>query len=587
MFDFKFDKSFGDPQEVRVLAKRSLGAVTLKYQINGGAIQSKSTSEWTQGERYGVGNGTYYHVMRAQVTGTSPGNSVKVWFEGGGQTSDSFTYIAVSESGAPVLVLAAEDYTGASPVQGAGPFFLSYYTDALSANSVAFDTNDVDANGRKAPDALGVLSHYQAVIWYTGNDVITREPGWGAGNASRLAMQELLEVRDYLNEGGKLLYTGKYAGHQYAPGHGTQRYDPFENLQCSSSPAILARCRPLGGSGDNVGDFLEYWLGAYVVNENAGLNPDTGDPYDVLGISDLFTGLSWGFNGADSAANQDHNASFLATSGILSADIYPQFTSSAVANYDRPGGPFAPHTGTYYTYSQIADISYKRLTRTIDLTGQASGNLSFWISYDTEHDWDFVFVEAHTVGQEDWTTLPDLNGNTSQSTGPQDPDLASCPAGWHQLHPFLAHYQTWDGVSNCTPTGTTGSWNAASGNSGGWQQWSVDLTAYAGQQVEVSIAYVSDWAVQGLGVFIDDTTVSTGESTSFESDLGGWTVAGPAPGSGPNANNFTRTTAAGFPEGAAIKTPDTIYFGFGFEGITDASTRAAVMERVLNYLLGP
>ena len=76
--------------------------------------------------------------------------------------------------------------------------------------------------------------------------------------------------------------------------------------------------------------------------------------------------------------------------------------------------------------------------------------------------------------------------------------------------------------------------------------------AYAGKQVEVSIAYASDWSVQGLGAFVDDTTVSTGATTSFEDDLGGWTVTGPPAGSGPNSNNWTRTTAAGFPEGAAI-----------------------------------
>ena len=34
---------------------------------------------------------------------------------------------------------------------------------------------DYDAEGRKAPDALGVLSHYDAVIWYTGNDNVTRD----------------------------------------------------------------------------------------------------------------------------------------------------------------------------------------------------------------------------------------------------------------------------------------------------------------------------------------------------------------------------------------------------------------------------
>ena len=50
MFDFTFNESYGDPQDVRVLAKRSLGAVTLKYRINGGARQSASTSEWTEGE---------------------------------------------------------------------------------------------------------------------------------------------------------------------------------------------------------------------------------------------------------------------------------------------------------------------------------------------------------------------------------------------------------------------------------------------------------------------------------------------------------------------------------------------------------
>jgi hypothetical protein len=46
-----------------------------------------------------------------------------------------------------------------------------------------------------------------------------------------------------------VLYTGKYAGHQYGQGHGNQLYDPFENKQCSD-PAITPRCRPLGGSGE-------------------------------------------------------------------------------------------------------------------------------------------------------------------------------------------------------------------------------------------------------------------------------------------------------------------------------------------------
>ncbi len=94
--DFRFAVSYGDPQIVQVLVARSLGDVTLKYQVNNGAVQSVVLSELTpnETERFGGPGDVYYHVVRGQVTGTQPGNSVKVWFEGGGQVSDLFTYTA-------------------------------------------------------------------------------------------------------------------------------------------------------------------------------------------------------------------------------------------------------------------------------------------------------------------------------------------------------------------------------------------------------------------------------------------------------------------------------------------------------------
>ena len=233
-------------------------------------------------------------------------------------------------------------------------------------------------------------------------------------------------------------------------------------------------------------------------------------------------------------------------------------------------------------YSQIGDQSYKRLTRTISVPA-GGATMSFWTSFNTETDWDYVFVEAHTVGQDDWTTLPDGNGHTGTSTG------ESCPEGWFEIHPFLAHYQTLNADGSCSPTGTTGSWNAASGASNGWQQWSVNLGAYAGTQAEVSITYVSDWSSQGLGDFVDDIAVSTGAgTTSFEDDgdvMDGWAATGPAPGSAPNPNNFERLAAGGFKEGPVVATPDTLYFGFGFEGIATPSARNTVMARSMAYLL--
>ncbi len=91
-------------------------------------------------------------------------------------------------------------------------------------------------------------------------------------------------------------------------------------------------------------------------------------------------------------------------------------------------------------------------------------------------------------------------------------------------------------------------------------------------------------------MFIDDVVVSTGEgSTSFEDDgdpTDGWTVPGApqdeAGVEGPNRNDWTRRGGLGIKEGAVIATPDTLYMGFGFEGVTGAATRNEVMRRALD-----
>ena len=271
-------------------------------------------------------------------------------------------------------------------------------------------------------------------------------------------------------------------------------------------------------------------------------------------------------------------SSFLATSGILPTDQFKQFDSWPAARYDKPGGPFDPHTGTQYVYSQIADVSYKRLTREIAVPA-AGGSMTFWTSYDTEAEWDHLFVEARTPGGDDWTTLPDANGHTTTSTG------QSCPAGWVTLHPQLAHYQTWNSVDACTETGTTGAWNAASGNSAGWQEWSIDLSAYAGGTVEISIAYASDWACRASVSSSTTSRSPTGRARRSRAGLDGWAITGPPAGSAPNVNNFIRTDASGFPVGNAIATPHSLLLGFGLEGVSTDDERNAVMGRALDHLL--
>ena len=80
-----------------------------------------------------------------------------------------------------------------------------------------------------------------------------------------------------------------------------------------------------------------------------------------------------------------------------------------------------PRTGSRYAITGGDDSAYKRLSRVIDVPA-GGGELSFYVSRDTEPAWDFFFVEARPVGTEDWTTLPDLNSHTNQDTGSSCPD---------------------------------------------------------------------------------------------------------------------------------------------------------------------
>ena len=430
-----------------------------------------------------------------------------------------------------------------------------------------------------------MLSHYDGVIWYTGDDNVVRETGWAGGNAARLAKDESLEFRAYLNEGGRVLYTGKKPAKQYtgAAPVGTQRFDPKGEDQCAPRPSGIrgAACCCAGRSSAAISSTTRSSTGSAASCRSATTGPTRGDLFDANGVDDPFTGLSWGFNGPDSANNQSTSSSFVTTSGILPPAQFPQFSSWPSTRWDKPGGPFAPHTGDQYVYSQLADVSYKRLTREIPVPA-AGGDLTFWTSYDTEEHWDFLTVEARTAGGEDWTTLPE--GRRTHVEGHRR-ELQRNPAvGGRCIRSSITTRRSRARRPTCRP-GRRGEWNVASGNSNGWQQWTIDLDAYANSTVEISIAFISDWATQNLGVFIDDVTLPDGTFTSFESGFEGWEVSGPPEGSGTNSNDWTVTDADGFPVGSTISTPDSLMMGYGFEGISTQAERNLVMERVLDHLL--
>jgi hypothetical protein len=534
---------------------------------------------------------------------------VQVWFTAGnrghGPQTSPFEYSVNSNTGASVLLVVAEDYTGRSSVNsptpyGTAPLYRQDYEDALRAAGVRFDTYDVDASGRTAPSFLGTLSHYRGVIWETGDDVIVRGPdqqrpggpaSGGTTGTEKLFDDEVLAARDFMNEGGKLLVAGQFAL------EGAWEQQTYNPLGATPPNPFCLGSSSLGNGFDNsppgqatpcnfvADDFQQYWLGAYTTL-------DGGDPAQASLLELPPLGSStFGLNGTDSKQNQQNLYRFLTTSDILPPATYPQFQSNVAVKVDGPNA-YDPPDGAWYAYSQTGNSSYKRLMTTVDLTGKTSANLTFKLSYNTEPGFDFVFVEAHTVGQDDWTTLPDQNGQTSNDTGPgcNDPDPF-----WLNENPFLAHYITRaadpssDTGFTCTPTGTSGSWNAATGNSNGFTDWNVDLTPFAGKKVEFSITYASDPAVQLLGTFVDAVKVTSGAatllSTSFEDGTLAPFVVGDAPtGSKKGFHTWQASKTKGFEDGPGVRTSRSLLLGFGVEGVTGAANRAKLLKDGLRTL---
>ena len=192
-----------------------------------------------------------------------------------------------------------------------------------------------------------------------------------------------------------------------------------------------------------------------------------------------------------------------------------------------------------------------------------------------------MIVEARTAGGEDWTTLADLNGGTSKSVP------ADCEQGFLlDEHPFLKHYLK--PGDPCKNKGTSGKWNAFSGDSGGWQQTAFDLSDWAGEQVELNITYVTDSGFGGIGAFVDDTKIvadgSTLEADGFESLTPTWTITGEPAGSPPTVTEweFGEEVVEFF---AGTSTEDTLLLGFGLEQLATDPERAELLDQALAELI--
>ncbi|HMV97091.1 MAG TPA: immune inhibitor A [Anaerolineales bacterium] len=152
--------------------------------------------------------------------------------------------------------------------------------------------------------------------------------------------------------------------------------------------------------------------------------------------------------------------------------------------------PADPYSGDYAFWSNKGDESDMTLTREFDFTNVSGPiELSYQTWYDIETDWDYLYLET----SEDGVTW----------------EIVTTPSG-----------------TDTDPSGNSYGWGYT-GVTNGWIEEKVDLSQFAGKKVFVRFEYVTDAAVNGEGLLLDDVKVeAAGYSSDFETDDGGWEAKG-------------------------------------------------------------
>ena len=152
--------------------------------------------------------------------------------------------------------------------------------------------------------------------------------------------------------------------------------------------------------------------------------------------------------------------------------------------------PESAYSGDYAFWSNQGDDSDMTLTRQFDFSDVSDAlSISFWTWYDLEEDYDYVYLAASEDGEK-WQILNTPSGTIENPSGNS--------YGW--------------------------AWNGLSGGDGQWIEETVDLSAYAGKQVYLRFEYVTDAAVNGEGMLIDDVSIpQIGYFSDFEDEAQhGW-----------------------------------------------------------------
>lgn len=153
-------------------------------------------------------------------------------------------------------------------------------------------------------------------------------------------------------------------------------------------------------------------------------------------------------------------------------------------------------SGDYAFWSNRGDESDMTLTRAFNLSDvEGSVEMRYWVWYDIEEGWDYLYLVVSPDGGETWEIIETPSGT--------DEDTSGSSYGWAY-------------------TGFSGG-----GAEPAWIQEKIDLSEYAGREILVRFEYITDAAVNGDGLLLDDLQIDAlGYFEGFEQGAGGWDARG-------------------------------------------------------------
>ena len=303
----------------------------------------------------------------------------------------------------------------------------------------------------------------------------------------------------------------------------SHRWYAFQNLIGSVGPTVGGELVPFGGT--QIGD-SDYWIGDYTIEpENGGVGVFAHEYAHDLNIPDLYD-TSGNTGGAENStafwtlmSSGSYGSTGIPADGIgskpMHMGIWEKFQlgwldydvafagatsvhklGSAHHQTKKAQGAFvvlpdkvvplelgAPFEGSQYYYSGAGDDLDNTMTKEVTLPADGDLELNAMVRYDIETDWDYAYL-----------TVDGTSVDTNLSTD-------SNPNGQNFGH------------------GITGD------SDDDWVALTADLSAFAGETVEIGFRYWTDGAVVEPGFQVDALEIPGQPLDGAESDAG-WTFDG-------------------------------------------------------------